>query len=103
MLRPHPAVLRRLVDEYEALAAAEAVGEPAELNPRARDLAYTLCVSTGTRDVERALEAAHQWLAAAPAPAAEPAVPATGRRTVPATKQRTVPAAGQRMPTPEPA
>ncbi|MEV5106791.1 DUF5133 domain-containing protein [Streptomyces massasporeus] len=87
MLRPHPAVLRRLVDEYEALAAAEAARGPAELNPRARDLAYTLCVSTGTRDVERALEAAHRWLAAAPAPAREAAVPA----------------AGQRMPTPEPA
>ncbi|MEU0220522.1 DUF5133 domain-containing protein [Streptomyces sp. NPDC006265] len=78
MLRPHPAVLRRLVDEYEALAAAETARGPAELNPRARDLAYTLCVSTGTRDVKRALEAAHQWLAAAPA--RESAVPAAGRR-----------------------
>ncbi|MFJ4277319.1 DUF5133 domain-containing protein [Streptomyces massasporeus] len=87
MLRPHPAVLRRLVDEYEALAAAEADRGPAELNPRARDLAYTLCVSTGTRDVRHALEAAHRWLAAAPAPARETAVPGTG----------------QRMPTPEPA
>ncbi|MEU9571203.1 DUF5133 domain-containing protein [Streptomyces massasporeus] len=87
MLRPHPTVLRRLVDEYEALAAAEAAGGPAEPNPRARDLAYTLCVSTGTRDVRRALEAAHQWLATAPAPARETAVPETG----------------QRIPTPEPA
>ncbi|MCK8437724.1 DUF5133 domain-containing protein [Streptomyces sp. D2-8] len=87
MLRPHPAVLRRLVDEYEALAAAGAARGPAELNPRARDLAYTLCVSTGTRDVKRALEAAHQWLAAAPAPVREPAAPTTG----------------QRMPAPEPA
>ncbi|MEV4788805.1 DUF5133 domain-containing protein [Streptomyces tuirus] len=87
MLRPHPAVLRRLVDEYEALVAAEAARGPAELSPRARDLAYTLCVSTGTRDVEHALEAAHRWLAAAPAPARDTAVPATG----------------QRMPTPEPA
>ncbi|MFE7902084.1 DUF5133 domain-containing protein [Streptomyces sp. NPDC057424] len=83
MLRPHPAVLRRLVDEYEALAAAEAARGPAELNPRARDLAYTLCVSTGTRDVKRALEAAHRWLAAAPA--REPAVPAAGQR-MPATE-----------------
>ncbi|KJK36441.1 hypothetical protein UK15_27020 [Streptomyces variegatus] len=82
MLRPHPAVLRRLVDEYEALAAAEAARGPAEQNPRARDLAYTLCVSTGTRDVERALDAAHQWLAAAPAPVREPAV-ATARQRMP--------------------
>ncbi|MFD5158558.1 DUF5133 domain-containing protein [Streptomyces hawaiiensis] len=80
MLRPHPAVLRRLVDEYEALAAAEAARGPAEPNPRARDLAYTLCVSTGTRDVKRALEAAHQWLAAAPAPARESAAATTGQR-----------------------
>ncbi|MFJ8052753.1 DUF5133 domain-containing protein [Streptomyces luteogriseus] len=85
MLRPHPAVLRRLVDEYEALAAAETARGPAELNSRARDLAYTLCVSTGTRDVKRALEAAHRWLAAAPA------------------REAVVPAAGQRMPVTEPA
>ncbi|MFH9712473.1 DUF5133 domain-containing protein [Streptomyces luteogriseus] len=85
MLRPHPAVLRRLVDEYEVLAAAETARGPAELNPRARDLAYTLCVSTGTRDVKRALEAAHRWLAAAPAPARETAVPAAGPR-MPATE-----------------
>ncbi|CAM5454154.1 DUF5133 domain-containing protein [Streptomyces fumanus] len=66
MLRPHPAVLRRLVDDYEsALAGAPADGTP---SPRARDLAYTLCVSTGTRDVRLALEAARHWLAAAPAP-----------------------------------
>ncbi|MEU3936310.1 DUF5133 domain-containing protein [Streptomyces sp. NPDC029044] len=85
MLRPNPAVLRRLVEEYEALAAAESARGPVELNPRARDLAYTLCVSTGTRDVKRALEAAHQWLAAAPAPAREPVAPMAGRR-MPATE-----------------
>ncbi|MFE1249464.1 DUF5133 domain-containing protein [Streptomyces sp. NPDC058735] len=73
MLRPHPDVLRRLVDAYEALSAAEAGAAPAEESPRARDLAYTLCVSTGTRDVLRALEAAHRWLADAPAPARETA------------------------------
>ncbi|MFJ8716632.1 DUF5133 domain-containing protein [Streptomyces violaceus] len=78
MLRPHPAVLRRLVDEYEALlSAAESASAPAEPGPRARDLAYTLCVSTGTRDIGRALEAAHRWLATAPAPARETAALAT--------------------------
>ncbi|WP_406010737.1 DUF5133 domain-containing protein [Streptomyces sp. NBC_00637] len=65
MLMPHPAVLRRLVDEYEALTQAG----PAEAKPQhqaqARDLAYTLCVSTGTRDVRHALETARQWLDAA--------------------------------------
>ncbi|WP_030954804.1 DUF5133 domain-containing protein [Streptomyces sp. NRRL S-481] len=69
MLRPNPAVLRRLVDEYEALSAAEAAGGPAGRSARTRDLAYTLCVSTGTRDVEGALERAHQWLASTPAAA----------------------------------
>ncbi|MFI6039445.1 DUF5133 domain-containing protein [Streptomyces sp. NPDC051315] len=61
MLMPHPAVLRRLVDEYEAVTASGT----AETSARAQDLAYTLCVSTGTRDVTLALEAAHRWLAAA--------------------------------------
>ncbi len=38
----------------------------AEPSPQARDLAYTLCVSTGTRDVRPALETAHRLLAAMP-------------------------------------
>lgn len=88
MLRPHPTVLRRLVDEYEALSAAVRASDPADVSARARDLAYTLCVSTGTRDVERALEVAHQWLATAPAPARDSAPPTV---------------TGQRMPAPEPA
>ncbi|MFF7558142.1 DUF5133 domain-containing protein [Streptomyces olivaceus] len=65
MLMPHPAVLRGLLEEYEAAAAnepADATGAP---GPRTRDLAYTLCVSTGTRDVGRALEAARLQLTAA--------------------------------------
>ncbi|MFF8316205.1 DUF5133 domain-containing protein [Streptomyces bobili] len=63
MLMPHPAVLRTLVDEYEATKASG----PAEDDTRAQDLAYTLCVSTGTREVDRALEVARGWLAAATA------------------------------------
>ncbi|MBZ6231413.1 DUF5133 domain-containing protein [Streptomyces olivaceus] len=65
MLMPHPAMLRGLLKEYEAAAAnepADATGAP---GPRTRDLAYTLCVSTGTRDVGRALEAARLQLTAA--------------------------------------
>ncbi|BFO17671.1 hypothetical protein SHKM778_40590 [Streptomyces sp. KM77-8] len=67
MLKPHPTVLRRLVEEYETLPAAD---------PRTGDLAYTLCVSTGTRDVRQALDLARGWLAAAeqePAGAGAPA------------------------------
>ncbi|MFJ4645174.1 DUF5133 domain-containing protein [Streptomyces bobili] len=63
MLMPHPAVLRTLVDEYEATKASGS----AEDDTRAQDLAYTLCVSTGTREVDRALEVARGWLAAATA------------------------------------
>ena len=65
MLVPDPAFLRGLVEEYEALRAAEA-RTAAEPSPRARDLAYTLCVVTGTRDVRPALETAHRLLGAVP-------------------------------------
>jgi hypothetical protein len=65
VLIPDPAYLRGLVDAYEALRAEEAE-KVAEPSPQARDLAYTLCVSTGTRDVRLALEAAHRLLAAMP-------------------------------------
>ncbi|WP_217142450.1 DUF5133 domain-containing protein [Streptomyces sp. AC627_RSS907] len=75
MLMPHPAVLRRLVDDYETAAVTEPRDGTGGPGPRTRDLAYTLCVSTGTRDVARALEAARRWLAAlpVPVPVAEPA------------------------------
>ncbi|MEU6540389.1 DUF5133 domain-containing protein [Streptomyces sp. NPDC047000] len=70
MLMPHPEFLRKLVAEYEALQAgggAEPGGTTAERAARLRDLAYTLCVSTGTRDVAGALETARLRLAAAAA------------------------------------
>lgn len=69
MLIPDLARLRGLVDEYEALRAEEAATGAAS-PARARDLAYTLCVSTGTRDVRQALEAARRLLTPAAAPAA---------------------------------
>jgi hypothetical protein len=64
MLIPHPAVLRRLVEEYEAVVAEDAETGKARASTRAQDLAYTLCVSTGTRDVSHALRAARRMLAA---------------------------------------
>jgi len=65
MLMPHPTLLRRLVDEYEALMTRQAPGEVhARRDVRAQDLAYTLCVSTGTREVGHALERARHLLAA---------------------------------------
>ncbi|MFE9675698.1 DUF5133 domain-containing protein [Streptomyces sp. NPDC006259] len=79
MLMPHPAVLRTLVAEYEA---ATATGSTAA-DTRAQDLAYTLCVSTGTREVTQALEVARSWLTAA----AEADAPT--RRTIDAPTRRT--------------
>ncbi|MFD5016024.1 DUF5133 domain-containing protein [Streptomyces chartreusis] len=71
MLIPHPAILRRLVEEYEALIAHKGdvpdAGRRREL--RVQDLAYTLCVSTGTREVGQALARARDMLAAAREPA----------------------------------
>jgi hypothetical protein len=64
MLMPHPAVLRRLVEEYESARAEDAETGTGRVGPRAQDLAYTLCVSTGTRDIRQALDAAHAMLAA---------------------------------------
>ncbi len=58
----HPAVLRGLIEQYEALAALQAQKGGAEVRRRMDDLAYTLCVSTGTRDVDAALIAARHRL-----------------------------------------
>lgn len=72
MLMPHPAMLRRLVEEYETLTAHDGDGEAdaGRRDLRAQDLAYTLCVSTGTREVGQALETARRLLAAAHDPVA---------------------------------
>lgn len=88
MLMPHPAVLRTLVDEYEALS----VTATAEARAQERDLAYTLCVSTGTRDVNEALRTARRWLEAASAAdtAARPQATAPSPKTTAARPRTTV-------------
>lgn len=93
MLIPHPAMLRRLVDEYETLLAHERDGEDGkgQRDLRAQDLAYTLCVSTGTRDVTRALEEARRLLAAAHDPVAPVRRgPVGGRKPVVERKKETM-------------
>ncbi|PSM42707.1 DUF5133 domain-containing protein [Streptomyces dioscori] len=65
MLMPHPATLRKLVGEYEALVAHQAGSGAVKAGQRVQDLAYTLCVSTGTRDVDLALKKARSHIAAA--------------------------------------
>jgi hypothetical protein len=61
MLMAHPAVLKNLVEQYEALRALHAESDGEEARRRLDDVSYTLCVSTGTRDIDSALVAArHQ-------------------------------------------
>jgi alpha-D-ribose 1-methylphosphonate 5-phosphate C-P lyase len=58
----HPAVLRNLVEQYVTLRTLHAENGGTEVRRRMDDVAYTLCVSTGTRDVDAALIAARHRL-----------------------------------------
>lgn len=80
MLMADPAVLSNLIDRYESLREALATG-PAdsagaadeshtELRRRIDDVSYTLCVSTGTRDIAAAVAAACRRVDASGRPAA---------------------------------
>jgi hypothetical protein len=62
VLMAHPAVLRNLIEQYEALRTLHAESGSPEARRRMDDVAYTLCVSTGTRDVDAALIAARHQL-----------------------------------------
>lgn len=65
MLMARPAVLRDLIEQYEALEVLGAQVGSAEVRQRMGDVAYTLCVSTGTRDVDAALSAARHQMSGA--------------------------------------
>lgn len=60
MLMAHPAYLRELVQRYEALRDEGTTASRQQLD----DVAYTLCVSTGTRSVEQALTLARERITA---------------------------------------
>ncbi|MER5897434.1 DUF5133 domain-containing protein [Streptomyces sp. NPDC001876] len=62
MLMAHPAVLRNLVDQYDTLRILRAENGGAEVQRRMDDITYTLCVATGTRDIDAALIAARHQL-----------------------------------------
>lgn len=62
MLMAHPAVLRNLVDQYDTLRILRAENGDAGVRRRMDDIAYTLCVTTGTRDIDAALIAARHQL-----------------------------------------
>ncbi|MWA08480.1 DUF5133 domain-containing protein [Streptomyces sp. BA2] len=70
MLMANPVVLKNLLEQYETLSALNAEKGAAEkgtkeARQRMEDVAYTLCVSTGTRDITAALLAARHQLSAA--------------------------------------
>ncbi|MEU3465573.1 DUF5133 domain-containing protein [Streptomyces sp. NPDC006733] len=59
MLLAHPAVLRNLLERYEALQALAHSATPhPDLHRKLQDVSYTLCISTSTRDIDAALIAA---------------------------------------------
>jgi hypothetical protein len=68
----HPTVLRTLVERYEALRAlagrhgAEGTDGGGNVDPHVgqqlQDTVYTLCVSTGTREIGQALTAAREHM-----------------------------------------
>lgn len=62
MLLAHPAVLADLVARYKTLHALHAEEGGPEARQRMDDVAYTLCVATGTNDVDAALIAARHHL-----------------------------------------
>ncbi|WP_405652661.1 DUF5133 domain-containing protein [Streptomyces sp. RK9] len=62
MLMAHPAVLAKLVEQYETLRVLQAENGAEDVRNRMDDIAYTLCVSTGTRDIDAALIAARHRL-----------------------------------------
>ncbi|WP_324604313.1 DUF5133 domain-containing protein [Streptomyces sp. NRRL F-5126] len=61
----HPAVLRPLVKEYEALTTLPCGQSSEQTRRRLEDVAYTLCVATGTLTIEAALRAARSRLSVA--------------------------------------
>ncbi|GHH77861.1 hypothetical protein GCM10018793_26970 [Streptomyces sulfonofaciens] len=62
MLMAHPALVNNLIQQYEALRALHAENGSPRTRQRLEDLACSLCVTTGTRDVEAALVAARRRL-----------------------------------------
>ncbi|MFG2454566.1 DUF5133 domain-containing protein [Streptomyces sp. NPDC048512] len=67
MLMPLPATLHRLLAEYERLLAEETATSTTSASQRLQDVTYTLCVSTGTREISDALDTARAYLAKATA------------------------------------
>ncbi|MFS4095131.1 DUF5133 domain-containing protein [Streptomyces sp. AF1A] len=65
MLMAHPAVLKDLIAQYEALTLLGAGESTPQARQRLADISYTLCVATGTKDVDMAVIAARHRLSGA--------------------------------------
>jgi Protein of unknown function (DUF5133) len=65
MLMAHPAVLKDLIAQYETLTLLGAGESTPQARQRLADISYTLCVATGTGDVDMALIAARHRLSGA--------------------------------------
>ncbi|MFI6857916.1 DUF5133 domain-containing protein [Streptomyces sp. NPDC050416] len=63
MLRPHPSLLRELVERCETLRQRAASSGSEKTKRQLEDASYTLCVVTGTRQLDTALYVARQHLA----------------------------------------
>ncbi|MGK5548728.1 DUF5133 domain-containing protein [Streptomyces sp. URMC 127] len=63
MLMAHPLVLSGLLEQYEVLTALNAGEGSEDVRRRMEDVTYTMCVSTGTRDIGSAVAAARKQLA----------------------------------------
>ncbi|MDG9709498.1 DUF5133 domain-containing protein [Streptomyces sp. DH10] len=62
MLTAHPSLLRELVERCETLRRRLASDGSAETRRRLDDASYTLCVLTGTRQLDTALSVARRQL-----------------------------------------
>jgi hypothetical protein len=62
MLMAHSAVLNKMLQQYELLRELNAEEGTPEARWRLDDLAYSLCIATGTNDVDAAVVAARHRL-----------------------------------------
>ncbi|WP_394428217.1 DUF5133 domain-containing protein [Streptomyces sp. SGAir0957] len=62
MLMAHPAVLNDLVQQYETLQALNAAEGSDAVRRRMDEVANSLCIATGTADIDAALIAARHRL-----------------------------------------
>lgn len=65
MITAHPSLLRELVERCETLRRRLAADNSAQTARQLEDATYTLCVATGTRQLDTALLVARRQLAEA--------------------------------------